>query len=82
MKIDEMETTGSAVPCGKYQEATATEELARGDDTAEETKTAEEPVRLALRGDVICTTRFRIDIQGEEEKRFFSRLNRALKKYG
>lgn len=80
MRTNEKEATSSAAPSGQYQKPNVIREPMDAQDTSGEARTLEWMPRLAL--DMKSGGTFRLDIEREEEKRFFSTLNRALKERG
>lgn len=79
MEIDEKEITSSSVPDGQYKKA-PTIESTEINDTSEEIKSTQRTLKLTISKDVQGGGRFEIDIEKEEEKEFFSTLNKELKK--
>lgn len=80
MRIDEKEITSSSVPDGQYERKAITENSEMEiNDTSEETKSAQRTLKLTISKDVKSGGRFTIDIEKEEEKKFFSDLNQKLK---
>lgn len=79
MEIDEKKITSSSVPNGQYKRATSIKN-SKTDDTSDETKSDQRTLRITISKDVRSGGRFEIDIDREEEKRFFSSLNKELKK--
>ena len=81
MKIDEKETTSSSAPDDQYEKGTIIDdsELEVG-DTSGGMESGQRTLKIRISEDVGIRCKFKIDIEREEEKRFFSRLNRELKR--
>ena len=81
MEICEKAITSSSVPDGQYERVTVTESSEiEMDDTSEDSLPCERTLTLTRSADAPTRGSFRIDIEREEEKRFFSSLNQKLKK--
>lgn len=81
MEIDEKEITSSSVPDEKFEEASIIKDSEiEINDTSEETPSAQRTLRLTISENVRSSGRFNIDIEREEEKELFSKLNQELKK--
>lgn len=79
MAIDEKEVTSSSVPKGSYKKPTIIE-IGDIKDTSGDKKYTQRTLRLTIHENFKPSGRFKIDIEKEEEKKFFCTLNQVLKK--
>jgi len=81
MEIEEKEITSSQVPDEKYEEASIFEgKEMEVMGTSEEIKSGQRTLTLIMSETIRIRNKFNIDIEREEEKEIFSKLNEKLKK--